>query len=95
MLRYFALGAGSFVAAVGILRGVLAVRGAGSVGRVARRMLEGVTLGLEFFVAATVLNLVIEPTWTAVATTAVTIVARKLAAFSLGLGTPNRPRATG
>lgn len=75
VLRLFALGAGSAVIFIGILRGVFGVR----------RIGEGVTLGLEFFVAATIFNLVLEPTWTAVATTAVTIVARKFATFSLGL----------
>lgn len=67
---------GSGVISIGILRGVLN----------ARRIGEGVSLGLEFFVAATILNLVLEPTWTAVAMTAVTIIARKLATYALGLG---------
>lgn len=75
MLRLFALAAGSLVISIGILSGVLTVR----------RIGEGVSLGLEFFVAATVLNLILNPSWTAVATTAVTVVARKLATFSLGL----------
>ena len=89
MLRYFALAAGSGVISIGIVRGVFAVRGVGGRSRVARRIMEGTSLGLEFFVAATVLNLVLEPTWTAVAMTAVTVAARKLATFSLGLGSPS------
>jgi uncharacterized membrane protein len=83
MLRYFSLGAGSIVVSVGILRGVLVARGAGGQGRVARRIGEGASLGLEFFVAATVLNLILNPTWTAVATTAVTILTRKAISLSL------------
>jgi uncharacterized membrane protein len=50
-------------------------------------------LGLEFFVGATILNLVLRPTWTAVATTALTIVVRKLLTFSLGRAArEGRPR---
>lgn len=79
------LTAGSLAIFVGIVRGVLAARGVGSGNRVAHRIGEGASLGLEFFVAATILNLILNPTWTAVATTAVTVVARKLATFSLGL----------
>jgi uncharacterized membrane protein len=41
-----------------------------------------VSLGLEFFVGATILNLILNPTWTAVGTTALTIVTRKLITLS-------------
>ena len=40
-------------------------------------------LGLDFFVGATVLNLTLNYTWAAVATTALTILVRKLLTFSL------------
>ena len=84
LLRLFALAAGSLVICTGIVRGAVAARGPG--GRAARVMLDHATLGLDFFVGATLLNLAINPTWTAVATTALTIAVRKLLTFSLGLG---------
>jgi uncharacterized membrane protein len=40
---------------------------------------------LDLFVGATLLNLAINPTWTAATTTAITIVVRKLLTFSLSL----------
>jgi uncharacterized membrane protein len=63
-------------------------------------MLDHATLGLDFFVGATLLNLAIDPTWTVVATTAVTIVVRKLLMYALGLprrepGIPSGTPATG
>ena len=48
-------------------------------------MLDHASLGLDFFVAATLLNLAINGTWMAVASTALTIAVRKLLTFSLGL----------
>ncbi len=56
---------------------------AGGQGRVARRIGAHAALGLEFFVGATILNLVLRPTWAAVATAALTIVVRKLITTSL------------
>jgi Protein of unknown function (DUF1622) len=50
-----------------------------------RQIGEHAALGLDFFVGATLLNLAINPTWPALATTAITIVVRKLLTFSLGL----------
>ena len=82
-MRLFALSVGSFVILVGISRGVLVVRGAGA--RVARQIGEHAALGLDLYVGATLLNLAIDPTWAALATTAVIIVVRKLLTFSLGL----------
>jgi uncharacterized membrane protein len=41
-------------------------------------------LALEFFVGATLLNLILTPTWAAIQTTAVTIAVRKLISLSLG-----------
>ncbi len=85
LLRVFALAVGSFVIFVGVARAVLVARGPGGRGRAAKRMLEHAALGLDFFVAATLLNLAINGTLTAVAATALTIAARKLLTFSLGL----------
>ena len=84
-LRMFALGVGSFVIFSGIARGVWVARGAGGRARVARQIGEHAALGLDFFVGATLLNLAINPTWTAIATTAIVIVVRKLLTFSLNL----------
>jgi uncharacterized membrane protein len=83
-LRFSLLLFGTAVISVGIARAVFEARGPGGAGRVARRMTEHVALGLEFFVGATILNLILNPTWTAVASTALTIVIRKLATYSLG-----------
>jgi uncharacterized membrane protein len=81
LLRLFALiVVGSLVIFAGIVRAVLEARGAGGRRRVARRITEHASLGLEFFVGATILN----PTWTAVSATAVTIVVRRLITLSLG-----------
>jgi uncharacterized membrane protein len=74
--------AGSLVIFAGIARAVLEARGAGSRARVARRITEHAALGLEFFVGATVLNLILSPTWTAVTTTALTIAVRQLITLS-------------
>ena len=96
LMRLFALGVGSFVIFAGIARGVLVARGAGGRARAARQIGEHAALGLDYFVGATLLNLAINPTWTAVATTAIIIVVRKLLTFSVGLqrreaGPPGEP----
>ena len=84
-MRLFALSVGSFVIFGGIVRGALVVRGAGGRARAARQILEHAAFGLDFFVGATLLNLAINPTWMAIATTAITFVVRKLLTFSVGL----------
>ncbi len=84
-MRLFALSVGSFVILAGIARGVLVARGTGGRARAARQIGEHAALGLDLFVGATLLNLAIDPTWTAAATTAIIIVVRKLLTFSLGL----------
>ena len=84
-LRMFALGVGSFVIFVGIARGVWLARGPWGRARVARQIGEHAALGLDLFIGATLLNLAINPTWTAIATTAITVVVRKLLTFSVGL----------
>jgi len=84
-MRLCMLVVGSLVIAGGIARSVPLARGPGGRGRVARHLVGDAALGLEFFVGATILNLVLNPTWAAVATTAATIVVRKLITLSLGL----------
>ena len=81
----FSLVVGSLVIFIGILRAIREVGGAGSRGRVAGEMTDHAGLGLEFLVAATILNLVLDPTWPAVAITALIIAVRQLIAFSLSL----------
>jgi uncharacterized membrane protein len=82
-LRAASLLAGSLLIFLGILRASLGARGAGSRGRIARRIADHAALGLEFFVAATILNLILSPTWVAVAATAFTIAIRQLIMHSL------------
>lgn len=62
VLRMFMLLVGSAVIFIGIARGLLEARGAGGRGRVARRIATHASLGLEFFVGATILNLILRPT---------------------------------
>jgi uncharacterized membrane protein len=85
LMRLFALGAGSFVIFAGIARGVMVARGPGGRARVVRQIGDHAALGLDLFVGATLLNLAINSTWTAIATTAIVIVVRKLLTFSVGL----------
>lgn len=85
LLRFLALTVGTFVIFVGVAQGALVARGPGGRGRVAGQILGHASLGLEFFVGATLLNLVLNPTLTAAAATATTIIVRKLLTFSLGL----------
>ena len=75
--------AGSVVIFLGILRATPEAIGAGGRSRVARRIGDHASLGLEFFVAATILNLILNPTWTAVAVTVATITIRQLLIVSL------------
>lgn len=82
-VRMVSLLAGSLVIFLGILRA--AGESAGGRARVARLIADHAALGLEFFVAATILNLMLDPTWTAVAATAFTIAIRQLLTLSLRL----------
>ena len=82
-LRMFALLAGSLVIFLGIMQATREARGAGGRRRVARQIADHAALGLEFFVGATILNLILNPTWTAVALTALTIAIRQLITLSL------------
>jgi uncharacterized membrane protein len=81
-LRIFTLMAGSLVIFLGIMQATREARGAGGRGRVARRIADHAALGLEFFVGATILNLILSPMWTAVALTALTIAIRQLITLS-------------
>jgi uncharacterized membrane protein len=85
LLRVFALAVGSIIILAGLVRAALVAREPGGLGRAARRMLDHAAFGLDFFVAATLLNLAINSTWPTVAATALTIAVRKLLTFSLGL----------
>ena len=82
-LRMASLLAGGVVVFLGIMRASLEARGAGGRSRVARRIADHAALGLEFFVGATILNMVLNPTWMAVAATALTIAVRQLITLSL------------
>lgn len=82
--RILILFMGSLVIVVGIARALPAARGPGGRGRVARQIGEHAALGLDYFVGATILNLALNPTWAALATTALTIVVRKTLTLSLG-----------
>ena len=83
VLRTSLLLAGSVVLFVGILRSGLEALRARSGQRVPRHIMAHAALGLEFFVGATILNLILSPTWAAIQTTALTIVLRKLITLSL------------
>ena len=89
LLRVLALAVGVVVIFTGIAQATLVARGTGGRSRVAGRILGHASLGLEFFVGATILNLVLNPTLIAAATTATTIVVRKLLTFSLSLQARN------
>jgi uncharacterized membrane protein len=84
-LRIFSLGGRDLVICVGIAAATLEARGARGRGRVARRLGEHIALGLEFFIGATIPNVILNLSWAAVATTTLTIVVRKLVTLSLGL----------
>ena len=83
VLRLALLLMGSLVIFVGIALAVIEARGSGGRRRVARQIGDHAALGLELFIGATILNLILKPTWTAVASTAFTIVVRKLLTLSL------------
>ena len=84
ILRTSLLLVGSVVILVGIARGAFGALRERSGRTVARHVAAHTELGLEFFVGATVLYLILTPTWTAIQTTVVTIAVRKLITLSLG-----------
>ena len=84
VLRTSLLLVGSVVILVGVARGAIGAFRERYGGRVARHVAAHTELALEFFVGATILNLILTPTWAAIQTTAVTIAVRKLISLSLG-----------
>ncbi|MBA3388285.1 MAG: DUF1622 domain-containing protein [Rubrobacter sp.] len=84
ILRMSLLLAGSVVIFTGIAWAALEALRAGSSRPFARRMTSQVALGLEFFIGATILNLVLNPTWAAAQMTILTIVVRQLVTLSFG-----------
>ena len=75
--------AGSLVIFIGVVQAAFEARGAGGSGRAARSMGAHAAVGLEFFVGATILNLILNPTWVAVSTTTLTLIVRRLITLSL------------
>jgi uncharacterized membrane protein len=82
ILRMFLLLVGSAVIFVGITRAVLEALRIRSGRLVATWISDHIALGLEFFIGATILNLILNPTWVAIQTTALTIIVRKLITIS-------------
>jgi uncharacterized membrane protein len=82
VLRMSLLLTGSIVIFIGIAQAAVEALRTGSTRSVARQIAANIALGLEFFIGATLLNLILNPTWTAVQTTALTIVTRKLITLS-------------
>jgi uncharacterized membrane protein len=88
--RILILFVGSFIIVFGIARALPAACGPGGRARVARQIGEHAALGLDYFVGATLLNLVLNPTWAAVGTTALTMAIRKTLTLSLGRSARSR-----
>jgi uncharacterized membrane protein len=82
VLRTALLLAGSVVVFIGVIRAVLGALRVGFGPHVPRRIVGHMALGLEFFIGAGLLNLMLDPTWTAVQVTALIIVVRKLITIS-------------
>jgi uncharacterized membrane protein len=82
VLRMSLLLTGSVVISIGLAQAALRAFRNRSTHLAARQVLTDVALGLEFFIGATILNLILNPTWAAVQTTALTIVVRKLIMLS-------------
>ena len=82
VLRMSLLLTGSVVISIGLTQATLRAFRSRSTHLAARQVLTDVALGLEFFIGATILNLILNPTWAAVQTTALTIVVRKLITLS-------------
>ncbi len=83
VLRMSLLFVGGVVIFIGATRAVMEAVRFGPSPRVPRRILDHMSLGLEFFIGAGLLNLMLNPTWATVTTAAVIIVTRKLITFSL------------
>jgi uncharacterized membrane protein len=83
VLRTSLLLVGSVVVFVGIVRAGLEALRDRSAQRVPRQIMAHAALGLEFFIGATILNLILNPTWAAIQATLLTIVVRQLVTLSL------------
>ena len=82
VLRTALLFVGSVVIFIGVVWAVLEALRVGFGPHVPRRVVDHMALGLEFFIGVGLLNLIINPTWTAVQVTALIIVVRKLVTIS-------------
>ena len=83
VLRTSLLLVGSVVIFVGIVRAGLEALRDRCAQRVPRQIMAHAALGLEFFISATILNLILNPTWAAIQTTLLTIVVRQLITLTL------------
>ena len=83
VLRTSLLLVGSLVIFAGIVRTALETIRRGPGPHIPRRIVQHMALGLEFFVGASILNLILNPTWAVVAATALIILTRKLITLSL------------
>src|SRR5918998_4814747 len=82
VLRTSLLFVGSMVIFIGVVWAVLGAFQAGFGPHVPRRIVGHMALGLEFFIGAGLLNLILDPTWTAIQVAALTIIVRKLVTIS-------------
>ncbi len=82
VLRTSLLFVGSVVIFIGVVWAVLGALQAGFGPHVPRRIVGHMALGLEFFIGAGLLNLILDPTWTAIQVAALTIIVRKLVTIS-------------
>src|SRR3990170_1896252 len=82
VLRTSLLFVGSVVIFIGVVWAVLGALRAGFGSHVPRRIVGHMALGLEFFIGAGLLNLILDPTWTAIQVAALTIIVRKLVTIS-------------
>jgi uncharacterized membrane protein len=83
VLRTALLFVGSVVIFIGVVWAVLGALRAGFGPHVPRRIVGHMALGLEFFIGAGLLNLILDPTWTAIQVAALTILVRKLITVSV------------
>ena len=82
-LRMALLLAGSLVVFIGVVRALPKTLSEDPARLTAQRILPHAALGLEFFVGATLLNLMLAPNWTSVQISATTIGIRKLVIYTL------------
>ncbi len=82
ILRTSLLFVGSVVIFIGVVWAVLGVLKTGFGPHVPQRIVGHMALGLEFFIGAGLLNLILDPTWTAIQVAALTIIVRKFVTIS-------------